>query len=68
MNSASSVNKTGYERNNQNMIIIIPEKVDKDQTWNWLVRSDLMVETGALLCAAQEHAIRTNYVKHHIKY
>ena len=43
-----------------------PEKVDKDKTWNWLVRSDLKVETEALLCAAQEQAIRTNYVKHHI--
>ena len=44
----------------------IPEKVDKDKTWNWLVRSDLTVETEALLCAAQEQAIRTNYVKYHI--
>ena len=32
----------------------MPEKVDKDKTWNWLVRSDLKVETEALLCAAQE--------------
>ena len=39
-----------------------PKKVDKDKTWNWLVRSDLKVETEALLCAAQEQAIRTNYV------
>ena len=44
----------------------MPEKVDKDKTWNWLVRSDLKVETEALLCAAQEQAIRTSYVKHHI--
>lgn len=44
----------------------MPEKVDKDKTWNWLVRSDLKVETEALLCAAQGKAIRTNYVKHHI--
>ena len=43
----------------------MPEKVDKDKTWNWLVRSDLKVETEAL-CAAQEQAIRTNYVKYHI--
>ena len=42
------------------------EIVDKDKTWNWLVRCDLKVETEALLCAAQEQAIRTNYVKHHI--
>ena len=44
----------------------MPEKVDKDKTWNWLLRSDLKIETEALLCAAQEQAIRTNYVKHHI--
>ena len=44
----------------------MPEKVHKDKTWNWLVRSDLKVETEALLCAAQEQAIRTNYVKYHI--
>ena len=44
----------------------MPEKVDNDKTWNWLLRSDLTVETEALLCAAQEQAIRTNYVKHHI--
>ena len=44
----------------------MPEKVDKDKTWNWLVRSDLKIETEALLCAAQEQAIRANYVKYHI--
>ena len=30
------------------------------------VDQDLKVGTEALLCAAQEQAIRTNYVKHHI--
>ena len=44
----------------------MPEKVDKSKTWDWLIRSALKVETEALLCAAQEQAIRTNYVKHHI--
>ena len=44
----------------------MPETVDKNKTWDWLIRSDLKVETEALLCAAQEQAIRTNYVKHHI--
>ena len=44
----------------------LPDKVDKNKTWDWLIRSDLKVETEALLCAAQEQAIRTNYVKHHI--
>ena len=44
----------------------MPEKVDKNKTWQWLSRSDLKISTEALLCAAQEQAIRTNYVKYHI--
>ena len=44
----------------------MPENVDKGKTWQWLSKSDLKVQTVALLCAAQEQAIRTNYVKHHI--
>ena len=44
----------------------MPEKVDKDRTWQWLFKSDLKIGTEALLCAAQGQTIRTNYVKHHI--
>ena len=40
--------------------------VDKEQNWCWLSKSDLKIETEALLCAAQEQALRTNYVKYHI--
>ena len=43
----------------------MPEKVDKDNTWQWLSKSDLEIGTEALLCAAQEQTIGTNYVKHH---
>ena len=35
----------------------MPEKVDKDKTWIWLVRNDLKVETEALLRV--KRAIRT---------
>ena len=42
------------------------EKVDKEKTWQWLSIGDLKVGTDTLLCAAQEQAIRTNYVKYHI--
>ena len=42
----------------------MPEKVDEDRTWQWLSKSDLKIGTEALLCAAQEQAINTNYVKH----
>ena len=44
----------------------MPENVDKDRTWQWLSKCDLKIGTEALLCAAQEEAIRTNYVKHNI--
>ena len=36
------------------------EKVDKEKTWQWLSRGDLKVGTEALLCAAQEQAMRIN--------
>ena len=44
----------------------MPEKVDKDRKWQWLSKNDLKIGTEALLSAAQEQAIMTNYVKHHI--
>ena len=40
------------------------EKVDKKKTWQWLP-SGLKVGAEALLCAAQEQAIRANYMKYH---
>ena len=42
------------------------EKVDKGKTWQWLSSGDLKVGIEALLCAAQEQAISTNYMKYHI--
>jgi len=44
----------------------MPEKVDKNKTWQWLSKSYLKFGTETLLCAAQEQAIRANYVKCHI--
>ena len=44
----------------------MPEKVDKDKTWQWLFKSDFKIGKKALLCAAQKQTIRTNFVKHHI--
>ena len=43
----------------------MPEELNKDRTWQWLSKSDLKIGTEVLLCAAQEQAIRTKYVKHH---
>ena len=39
------------------------DKVDEEKTWQWLSRGDSKVGTEVLLCAAQEQAIRTNYMK-----
>ena len=44
----------------------MPEKIDQTKTWQWLSKGDLKVGTEALLCAAQEQALRTNYIKHRI--
>ena len=32
-------------------------------TWEWTTKGDLTVKTEALIFAAQEQALRTNYVK-----
>ena len=40
--------------------------VDRKKLWLWLNSRDLKKGTEALLMAAQEQAIRTNDVKHHI--
>ena len=42
------------------------DKVDKDKAWQWFSKSDLKIETEALLCAAQKQPIRRNYIKHSI--
>ena len=44
----------------------ISDSIDKEKSMYWLSRGDLKVETEALLCAAQEQALRTNYIKHNI--
>ena len=40
--------------------------VDRKKSWLWLKNGDLKKGTEALIMAAQEQAIRTNYVKHHV--
>ena len=51
---------------NRQFVREMPETTDQKETWNWLRKADLKVETEAMLCAVQELAIRTNYVKHMI--
>ena len=40
--------------------------IDKKKSWFWLKQGDLKKGTEALVMAALEQAIRTNYIKHNI--
>lgn len=42
------------------------ETTDEKETWKWLKKNNLKVETKALLSTAQQQVIRTNYIKHKI--
>ena len=44
----------------------MPETTDEKEKWNWQRKAYLKVEMEAMLCATQEQAIQTNYVKHKI--
>ena len=42
------------------------EKVSTERTWQWLKGGHLKKETEAMVCAAQEQALRKNSIKNHI--
>ena len=42
------------------------EGVNWDKSWQWMAKGDLKGCTEALICSAQEQALRTNYTKFHI--
>ena len=44
----------------------ISEDTGKEKCWRWLRKCDLKIPSEALICFAQEQAIRTNYVEYHI--
>ena len=44
----------------------IPDTVEKEESWRGLRSGELKVETEALICAAQEQALRTNSIKYHV--
>lgn len=41
-------------------------KHNNDKDWEWLRKSDLKLKTEAVLCATQEQALGTNYIKYTI--
>ena len=38
------------------------EGVDWDRSWHWIAKVDMKGCTEALICSAQEQALRTNYI------
>ena len=42
------------------------EGVDWDRSWHWVAKGDMKGCTEALICSAQEQALRTNYTKFYI--
>ena len=44
----------------------MPEDTDKERSWLWLRKWDLKIPSEALICSAQEQAVRTNYAKYRI--
>ena len=44
----------------------VEERTDQEKRWLWLAKSDLKPETEALICATQDQALRTNYIKHRV--
>ena len=42
------------------------EGIDWDRTWQWIVIGELKRCTEALICSAQEQALRTNYTDFYI--
>ena len=44
----------------------LPNEIDIEKSWEWMRKADLKPETESLIFAAQENALRTNYVKFNI--
>ena len=44
----------------------IPETTHVEESWSWLRKADLKIQTEGLICVGQEQALTTNYVKYHI--
>ena len=59
-------NKCHEKRMYEQFVGEMPEEIDKDLSWKWLVQSDLKVQTEATICAAQEQELKTNCTKNKI--
>ena len=47
-------------------IYLVEAGADVEETWSWLHQQDLKKETEGLIIAAQDQALRTNYIKFRI--
>ena len=52
-------NKCHEKRMHEQSFREVSEEIDKDLSWEWMVQSDLKVQTEATISAAQEQALRT---------
>ena len=62
-NNSNSNNKRHETRMYEQFVREMSEEIDKNLPWNWLMQSDLKVQTEATVYAAQEQALRANYTK-----
>ena len=46
--------------------LIEKEGIDWDRTWQWIAKGDLKGCTEALICSAQEQALKAKYMRFHI--
>jgi len=44
----------------------MPEMTHVEESWSWLPKGDLKIQTEVLIFAGQEQALRTNYIRYHI--
>ena len=62
----ATLNRWSEKKMHDQFLREMPKTGDKVKTWEWTRKSDLKVETEALIFAAQEQALRANYVKFNI--
>ena len=56
-NSQNEVKNKWHEKRMYGQFVReMPEEIDQDLSWKWLVQNDLKVQTEATICAAQEQA------------
>ena len=66
MNNAKEPEKEWKQKRMQGHYVREKEGIYWGRNWQWIARGDLKRCTEALICSAQEQALRTNYTRFHI--